>query len=154
MHHHAIRVLEWIRMTEMGSNQTHWENRLTSVMGPGCVKTWMPRPFAQEMNPGDNSGESLLRRWSASRLNISSRSPKVCFHTAWVRSRSPAPCPFTSAVEGKADVIGRKADMAFRMSAVRGKAEVFAYPSGLPVLARNGLFVGRSQNLKFPRCDR
>ncbi len=30
----------------------------------------MPGPFAQEMNPGDNTGESLLRRRSASRLNI------------------------------------------------------------------------------------
>ncbi len=54
---------------------------------PGCVKTWMPGPFAQEMNPGDNTGESLLRRRSASRLNISSRAPEICFHTAWTLSR-------------------------------------------------------------------
>ncbi len=62
------------------------QGRRRSAYDPGCVKTWMPAPFAQEMNPGDNPGESLLRRRSASRLNISSRSLKICFHTAWTRS--------------------------------------------------------------------
>ena len=42
-------------------------------------------------------GDSLLRRRPNSRLNISSRSPGICFHTAWVNNGSPAwasECPF------------------------------------------------------------
>ncbi len=50
-----------------------------SAPGPGWVETWMPRPFAQEMNPENDMGESLLRTWSASRFDFSSRSPKTVF---------------------------------------------------------------------------
>ncbi len=79
-----------------------WARRWTSAPDPGCVKTWMPRPFAQEMNPGDNTGESLLRRSSASRLNISSRSLKICFHTAWTHSGPKTPRPISQcSLEGR-----------------------------------------------------
>ena len=33
-----------------------------SALGPGCVKTRIPRPFAQSWNPKQGSGELLLRR--------------------------------------------------------------------------------------------
>ncbi len=32
-----------------------------SALGPGCVKTRMPRPSAQQLNPEGNVDESLLR---------------------------------------------------------------------------------------------
>ncbi len=33
-----------------------------AALGPGCVKTRMPRPSAQQLNPEGNVDESLLRR--------------------------------------------------------------------------------------------
>ena len=61
-------------------------HQFESGFDPGCVKTPMPRPSAQQLNPEGNVGESLLRLRSTSRLNISSRSPINSFHTAWTRS--------------------------------------------------------------------
>ena len=43
----------------------------------------MPRPSAQQLNPEGNVGDTLLRLRPNSRLNISSRSPKNSFYTAW-----------------------------------------------------------------------
>ncbi len=91
--------------------RTFWARIGMSQVDPGCVKTPVPRPSAQQLNPEGNVGESLLRLRPTSRINISSRSPKYSFHTAWVKSGLPAPCPFTSAIGGEADIIRAKADI-------------------------------------------
>ncbi len=59
-----------------------------SLVGPGCVKTRMPRPSAQQLDPEGNVGESLLRLRPTSRINISSLSPGISFYTAWTHSGS------------------------------------------------------------------
>ena len=50
-----------------------------SALGPGCVKTPVPRPSAQYLNPEGSVGDSLLWRRPNSRLNISFRSPQNSF---------------------------------------------------------------------------
>ncbi len=110
----------------------------TAAFDPGCVKTWTPRPSAQQLNREGSVDESLLPRTSASRLNISSRSPKNGFHTAWVTTGPSAALPGTSAPWGKADEIGAKADIGARMSAVRGEADVPQRGLGLLLVATTG----------------
>ncbi len=68
------------------NSRRKWARRCRSACDPGCVKTRTPRSFAQQLNPQGNVDESLLRRMPSSRLNISSRSPRISFHTAWTRS--------------------------------------------------------------------
>ncbi len=98
--------------------------RLTSPLGPGCVKTRTPRPISQQLNPEGIVDESLLRRRPTSGFNISSRSLENRFHTAWVKSGSPAEAMETSASGGRSDIIRPKADISLLMSEVGGKAEV------------------------------
>jgi len=61
--------------------------RWTSACDPGCVKTWMPRPIAQQLNSEGHVDESLLRRRPTSRFYVSSRPLENRFDTAWTRRR-------------------------------------------------------------------
>ena len=58
--------------------------------------------------------------------------------SARVKSGLPAPCPFTSAIGGEADIIRAKADIPLPMSGVGGKADSLAYLSACLLLARSG----------------
>ena len=52
------------------------------------------------------------------------RSRHRSFRTGWVKSGLSAPCPYTSAIGGEADIIWAKADIPARMSAFAGKADI------------------------------
>ena len=98
----------WKRTKNNPPDDTSLQNcmiQCMSALGPGCVKTPTPRPSAQQLNPDGNVGDTLLRRRPNSRLNISSRSPKNSFDTAWVISRHFSHPQKMSAFGGKADVI-------------------------------------------------
>ncbi len=78
------------RLPLFPQQRTFRSPRWTSACDPGCVKTPVPRPSAQQLNPEGNVGESLLRLRPPSRINISSWSPQNSFYTAWVTNGSPA----------------------------------------------------------------
>ncbi len=61
---------------------TPWRQGRMSALGPGCVKTQLPSPSAQQLNTESNVRELLLRRMSILLLNISSGPPKISFYTA------------------------------------------------------------------------
>ena len=73
-------------------------NDHVSALGPGCVKTPEPRPFAQLLNPKGDAGGSSLRLRSVSRINVSSTSSGNSFYTAWVRKRPSRSCPKSSVI--------------------------------------------------------
>jgi len=69
--------------------------------------------------------EPLLPATAVTRINVARLGLENSFYTAWVMSRHSARLPGTSAPGGEADVIAAKADIAPRMSAIRGKADVW-----------------------------
>ncbi len=108
---------------------------LTSGFDPGCVKTQLPRPTAQQLNPEDHVDESLLRRRPNSRPNISSRSSENRFHTAWVNYGLSRPTAATSAFRGKADEISTITDIGPQRSVRR--------PAGQRLAMKMALSCGR-----------
>ncbi len=72
----------------------------------------------------------------------------------WVKSGLPAPCPFTSAFGGKADIIRRKADIPLPMSGVGGKADSLAHLSACLLIAISGPQQAYYKHIRSPKSSR